>query len=63
MGDKTITQIVDSGDGDRGTITVITKDDERGTERASSCEYGGGAGTFSKAEATERATQDSIWKH
>jgi len=60
MGDKTITQIVDSGDGDRGTVTVITKDDERGTERVSTCEYGP---FTSKAQATERATQESINKH
>jgi len=61
MGDKSIT-ITDHGDGSSGTILVTTKDIETGREYASAHEYGGSSG-YSKAEATEKAAQDSINKH
>jgi hypothetical protein len=63
MGDKTITDVSFTGDESRGTVTVITKDEERGTDRVGTCEYGPGCCDLSKAGAIEKATQDSINKH
>jgi hypothetical protein len=60
MGDKTITQIVETGDGNSGTVTVLTKDESTGTEKPATRDYGG---SVSKAEAIDRATQDSLNKH
>jgi hypothetical protein len=59
---REITQVFDTLSDD-GRGTVITKD-EAGREYASTREYGEGRGIGwdSKAEATEKATQDSLNK-
>jgi len=57
---REVKQVVETSNeaGDKGTITVITKDDY-GREYASTREYDYWT---SKAEATEKATQDSLNK-
>ena len=56
-----VTQVVETSneDGTKGTVTVITKN-EYGYEKASTREYDYWT---SKAEATEKATQESLNKH
>ena len=59
---KIVTQIIEqttSEDGREGTVTVITRG-ENGEEKASTREFR--VWGDSKAEATEKATQDSLNK-
>jgi hypothetical protein len=62
MGDKKITNVVDTGDGSSGEVIITTKDIDTGKEYTGAHAYGGSSG-YSKAEAEEKAAQDSINKH
>ena len=62
MAEIKIKQIVETGDGNSGMITVLTENQETGKEYASTQAFGSGT-NYSKADATEKASQDSINKH